>query len=67
MSACSALGRPPGLIVENFSSFAQLEQPSAVFRALSEPASAGLVTSIGRTVARADSELSYSDLRSSTR
>ena len=61
------------LVVENFSSFAHLEQPSVMFRAFGEQAGAatariaGLVTSIERTVLRLDAELSYSSLRLSTR
>ncbi len=61
------------LIVENFSSFAHLEQPSVMFRAFGEQAGAatgrfaGLLTSIERTVLRLDAELSYSPLRSSSR
>ena len=54
------------LIVENYSSFAQLEQPSLVARAFGRDAAeasarvAGVVTSIERTVLRYDAELSYS-------
>ena len=61
------------LIVENYSSFAQLEQPSLVARAFGEDASAasariaGVLTSIERTVLRYDAELSYSAIPASTR
>lgn len=54
------------LIVENYASFAQLEQPSLVVRAFGEDAGAaaariaGVVTSMERTVLRYDAELSYS-------
>lgn len=61
------------LIVENYSSFAQLEQPSLVARAFGEEAGdltarlAGVLTSIERTVLRYDAELSYSAIPASTR
>lgn len=61
------------LIVENYSSFAQLEQPSLVARAFGEDVGAataqvaGVVTSIERTVLKYDAELSYSAIPSGTR
>lgn len=61
------------LIVENYSSFAQLEQPSLLVRAFGEDADAasaqvaGVVTSIERTVLRYDAELSYSAIPVSRR
>lgn len=61
------------LIVENYSSFAQLEQPSLLVRAFGEEADqasaqiAGIVTSIERTVLRYDAELSYSAIPVSRR
>ncbi len=61
------------LIVENYSSFAQLEQPSLLVRAFGEEADvasarvAGVVTSIERTVLRYDAELSYSAIPVSRR
>ncbi len=61
------------LIVENYSSFAQLEQPSLVARAFGEEAGAttarlaGVLSSIERTVLRYDAELSYSAIPASTR
>ena len=61
------------LIVENYSSFAQLEQPSLVARAFGEEAGAltaslaGVLNSIERTVLRYDAELSYSAIPSNTR
>lgn len=61
------------LIVENYSSFAQLEQPSLVARAFGEDAGAaaarlaGVVSSIERTVLRYDAELSYSAIPAGSR
>ena len=61
------------LIVENYSSFAQLEQPSLLVRAFGDEADAanarvaGIVTSIERTVLRYDAELSYSAIPVSRR
>ena len=61
------------LVVENYSSFAQLEQPSLLVRAFGEEADAasaqvaGVVTSIERTVLRYDAELSYSAIPVSRR
>ena len=61
------------LVVENYSSFGQLEQPSLVARAFGEDVDsasaqvAGVITSIERTVLRYDAELSYSAIPSSTR
>ena len=61
------------LIVENYASFAQLEQPSLVARAFGEEAGAaiariaGVISSIERTVLRYDAELSYSAIPASTR
>lgn len=61
------------LVVENYSSFAQLEQPSLVARAFGEDAGsaaarlAGVVTSIERTVLRYDAELSYSAIPAGSR
>ena len=61
------------LIVENYSSFAQLEQPSLVARAFGEGAGAataglaGVLSSIERTVLRYDAELSYSAIPANTR
>ena len=61
------------LIVENFSSFGQLEEPSLLVRAYGSNASAiasdlsGVITSIERTVLRYDAELSYSTIPVSTR
>lgn len=66
-------GATSWLIVENYSSFAQLEQPSLVARAFGEEAGAatarlaGVITSIERTVLRYDAELSYSAIPASTR
>ena len=61
------------LIVENYSSFAQLEQPSLVARAFGEEAGAltarlaGVLLSIERTVLRSDAALSYSAIPANTR
>lgn len=61
------------LIVENHSSFEQLEQPSLVERAFGEDAGAaaaqvaGVITSIERTALKYDAELSYSAIPASTR
>ena len=61
------------LIVENYSSFAQLEQPSLVARAFGDDAGeaaarlAGVITSIERTVLRYDAELSYSAIPAGSR
>lgn len=66
-------GAASWLIVENYSSFAQLEQPSLLVRAFGEEADAasarvaGVVTSIERTVLRYDAELSYSAIPVSRR
>ncbi len=66
-------GAASWLIVENYSSFAQLEQPSLLIRAFGEDADAasarvaGVVTSIERTVLRYDAELSYSAIPASRR
>ena len=57
------------VVVENFSSFVQLEQSSFIFRARGEQVGtaaakiAGVVTSIERTVMRVDAELSFSSTR----
>ena len=56
------------LIVENFSSFGQLEEPSLLVRAYGSNAVtiasdlSGVITSIERTVLRYDAELSYSTI-----
>ena len=61
------------LIVENYSSFGQLEEPSLLVRAYGPDAStiaselSGVITSIERTVLRYDAELSYSTIPESTR
>ncbi len=61
------------LVVENLSSFGQLEQPPLLVRAFGKKSGeaaaglAGVVTSIERTVLRGDPELSYTDTSSSTR
>lgn len=61
------------LVVENYSSFGQLEQPSLVARAFGEETGAatdritGVITSIERTVLRYDAELSYSAIPASAR
>ena len=66
-------GAASWLIVENYSSFAQLEEPSLMARAFGEEAGAavarlaGVITSIERTVLRYDAELSYSAIPASTR
>lgn len=59
-------GPPIWQIVENHSSFAELNQPSIIARTFGDQASevagryAGVLTSIERTVLRYDAELSYS-------
>ena len=59
-------GPPIWQIVENHSSFAELNQPSIIARTFGDQASevaasfAGVLTSIERTVLRYDTELSYS-------
>ena len=61
-------GPPIWQIVENHSSFAELNQPSIIARTFGDQASevaasfAGVLTSIERTVLRYDTELSYSAL-----